>query len=517
MNSFKPIYKANQLITGTGKMAIVTGWTPKEIIAKKIAKRNYAVVGQLYSPTRGINFLIRNLLANPHVRGITILNGTKEDKDAGGCQCLLDFFRYGVKKSTTETGRECWLIESPITGYIDQEIPIEALETLRHNFAVYDVEKIAEAIPYINKFNELFEFVEPYGEPATFPYLEPTAERKPGTIYGHRIEGKTVAQTWIKILNAVHSTGIVRPTGYGGQWQELIDLIAIVTDEPRDFYFPEPNYLPCDPQSIANYLPKILEDAPYRSEIKYTYGQRLRSWFGKDQVEQVIQKLIVERDAASAVMNLWDSGSGNPESFYWSEYDHTPHPGTERGNRDAGDSDHDHSGSPCLNHIWVRIIDDTLSMTATLRSNDMFGAWPSNTMGLRALQYHILDQINDRSDYNLIAGPLITVSQSAHIYDHCWDNIDRLISNQYEKIASDQIKEYDDPVGNFLVEFIAPEIVVTRLTPTGEVVEKFTGYNPLKLIREIVIAIPTISPAHAAYLAIEIEKAKSLKTDYTQN
>jgi len=49
--------------------------------------------------------------------------------------------------------------------------------------------------------------------------------------------------------------------------------------------------------------------------------------------------------------------------------------------------------SPCLNHIWVRVVNNELSLTATFRSNDMFSAWPANAMGLRALQQYILDAI----------------------------------------------------------------------------------------------------------------------------
>jgi len=66
------------------------------------------------------------------------------------------------------------------------------------------------------------------------------------------------------------------------------DLMAIVTEEPDGFYFPEPNYLPCD-RAFIKYISQILDDAPYREGVKYTYGQRLRSWFKHDQIEQVIQ------------------------------------------------------------------------------------------------------------------------------------------------------------------------------------------------------------------------------------
>jgi thymidylate synthase len=252
--------------------------------------------------------------------------------------------------------------------------------------------------------------------------------------------------------------------------------MAVITDEPADFYFPEPNYLPIDRNFLQEYISQILDDAPYREGLKYTYGQRLRSWFGRDQIEQVINKLIGEIDAASAVMNLWDV------------------------------KDHEKGGSPCLNHIWLRVVDNELSLTATLRSNDMFAAWPANAMGLRALQQYIRDKIAEISEYDLKMGPLITVSQSAHIYDDTWENADRLITNQYALILKQ--RNYDDPSGNFLIEVDNQEIVVTQTTSgSGEVVKSYRGKNPLNLLREICAASPAIQSEHAGYLGLELQKA----------
>ena len=79
---YRPSHKPNQLLYGTGQVAVVTGWTVKQAIAKHLQQSEYAVIGQLYSPTRGINLLIRNLLANPHVRFLVVLNATKEGASA---------------------------------------------------------------------------------------------------------------------------------------------------------------------------------------------------------------------------------------------------------------------------------------------------------------------------------------------------------------------------------------------------------------------------------------------------
>lgn len=517
---FNAIYKPNQLILGSGYIAICTGWTPAKSVASKLNPSDYAVIGNLYSASRGINFLVRNLLANPHVCDLVVMDLTREDKISGSVQCLKDFFENGVYRGKNDVEKECWVIDSLVKGYIDIDIPLEVLNQLRSSVALKDCLTIYSILPTVKEISEPMygTFIKPWAEPMVFPYNEPTSEVKPGPLYGHRIEGKTIAETWIKILQRIKTTGTIRPTGYDGKWQELIDLMAVVTDEPEDFYFPEPNYLPLDRKYLENYIPQILDDADYREGVKYTYGQRLRSWFGQDQIEQVINKLIKEIDSASAVMSLWDSGSGNqikPNSLIEKAAF-----GVERFGRENGDSDHNHSGSPCLNHIWVRVVDNELSLTATFRSNDMFSAWPANVMGLRALQWHIRDEIASQSDYDLTMGPLITISQSAHIYDDCWENVEQLLANQYQSIINQDFRDYNDPTGNFLVEtsgYNGYNITVSQLTPNGEFVGKWEGKNPLKLIRQIVADCPSIQPFHIGYLAREIERASQQKTNYTQD
>lgn len=473
-HKFKPCYKPNQLILGYGQIAVVTGWTVRESVAKKLDNSEYAVIGQLYSATRGIDFLVRNLLLNPHVRTLIIINATKEDRNAGSCQCLLDFFQKGYFKGKSDTGKDCWVVNSEITGYIDIEVSETALDKLRNSLNVEMQSSIAEAVERVHALAK--DAYDSWGEAIEFPKIEQESTILPGALYGHRIEGKTIAETWVKILHRIRTTGTIRPTGYDGKWQELVDLMAVVTDEPLNFYFPEPNYLPVDAEFISNYLPQVIEDAPYQEGVKYTYGQRLRSWFGRDQIEQCIGKLIGEIDAASAVMSLWDV------------------------------KDHEKGGSPCLNHIWVRVVENEISLTAVLRSNDMFAAWVANAMGLRALQRHIRDEIASRSNYDLNIGALITISQSAHIYDDTWGSVDRMIANQYANICSQQT--YDDACGNFLIEICDRQILVTQTTSgSGAVVKQYSGKDPLRLIRDICASSPAIRPDHIGYLGIELQKA----------
>lgn len=479
MTYYLAIEKSNQLLYGTGNAVIVSGWTPAKYLANLLHHSNYAAIGQLYSPTRGISLLIRNLLYNPQIDRIFVLNATKEDENAGACQCLYDFFNNGVRRCKTDTGREVWVIESQIKGYIDIEIALGALVDLMSKISVHFFEEtnqlVKDVIDYNNSSSKI---MINHLDRLIFPKAETTKQQiLPGTRYGHRIEGKTIAETWVKILHRIKKTGTIRPTGYDGYWQELIDLIAIVTDEPDDFYFPEPNYLPIDRDYLDKYIPQILNDAPIKEGVKYTYGQRLRSWFEEDQIEQCIEKLVREIDAASAVMSLWDV------------------------------QDHNKGGSPCLNHIWVRVVDNELSLTATFRSNDMFAAWPANAMGLRALQVHIKNEINTRSNYSLDLGPLITISQSAHIYDDTWENVDVIIKKHYK-----QNKSYNDAVGNFLVEKNGNQIFVTQTDLQGNTVNSYTGKSALLLINKIAHENPGIDPKHIGYLGIELQRAAISET-----
>lgn len=512
---YNPLFKSEQLKIGTGHTVVVTGWTPKEAIAKKLDPEEYAAIGQLYSPTRGINFLIRNLIYNPQVRYLVVLNGTKADANAGGCRSLLDFFCQGFSEGVNDNGKPCWVIQPRMKGFIDIEVPYKVLIQLRKSIDLKECGDIKDAIATVKEFSGYTSPI-PWITPQQYPISEVKNSILPGDRYGHRIEASTIAEAWVKLIHRIRTTGTIRPTGYDGKWQELINLLVVVTNEPDGFYFPEPNYLPTDPEFIKNYLPQILEDAPYEDGVKYTYGQRLRSWFHRDQIEDVIDKLIAEIDSASAVMNLWDSGRGFNNEISTAPF-----------GREPGDSDHQHGGSPCLNHIWVRVVEGELSLTGIFRSNDMFSAWPANAMGLRSLQKHIRDEIANRSEYNLELGPLMILSQSAHIYDDCWENADKLISDQYKKNCQRQLLAFDDPCGNFIIQSQGDEILVEQTNPMGEIVATYSecvGDSVEKAVKSLSHKIASANPGlqvhHAFYLGSELQKvaiALSNKTPYLQD
>lgn len=472
MSKYTPAVLTSQLILGSGYPVVITGWTVANSVAKKLSPSDYSVIGQLYSAANGLSPLIRNIMANKGYTHLVLLEGTREDSNAGSIKCLIDFFRYGFYMGATDTGHPCWVVDSDIAGYIDKEIPESALNWVRKSLNVTHVRTIGEAVEQCRKLSTI---AAQDVKPELFPQSEqPNSPMYPGPLYGHVIRGDRVADTWVKILNRIRTTGQVRRNGWGGQWQELINLVAVVEDEPREFYFPEPNYLPIDRRFIEGYLPQILDDAPEREGVKYTYGQRLRSWFGADQIEQVIRKLVDDPDAASAVMNLWDV------------------------------RDHDRGGSPCLNHIWVRLNGGRLTLTALFRSNDMFNAWPANAMGLRAMQFHICDELNRRSEICAEVGELITISQSAHIYDNSFNTCDSM------RVKIKHPPAFNDPAGNFIVTVEGGKIYAKWTTPqTGATVKVYEGTWAVRLLKQIIQDAPYLEAGHAAYLGLELARAEA--------
>jgi thymidylate synthase len=154
-------------------------------------------------------------------------------------------------------------------------------------------------------------------------------------------------------------------------------------------------------------------------------------------------------------------------------------------------------------------------MTATFRSNDMFSAWVANAMGLRSLQAHVRNEI----DKDLELAPLITISQSAHIYDDCFENADNLIETQYygnKKIT------HVDPVGNFIIEYdqeikYKEKVRVLHLDQQDNLIKEYYGENPLFFIRAIAKDNPSIDPLHMGYLGLELQKVAQQKENYKQD
>ena len=343
---------------------MVTLWTPKEKIAPLLVLgKKVALVGQLYTKA-GIEFIIRNLWANPRVSCLVVCG---RDLSQSG-QALVDFFQKGK-------------ISFP-SGQIGQK----ELAVFQKKVRLVDLRqeknwtKIAQAI---GRFKPHPPFAQ---KPKLFPQ-PPPPPLFPSENSVFRVEALTIGEAWLQLLALILKFGrrVPRIYLYGGWERTLLNLAVVITREEikNPKIWPFFNF---SRDELKRYFRNFF--TPRRGKQAYTYGERLFAYQagGKviDQVAEMVKKLKSFPFNKGAIATLWQPQVDNfPLRRPWR--------------------------TPCLNLIQGFCLNDKFYLTAYFRANDMFGAWPFNAFALRKLQTEIAKRIDRK------LGDLTTISQTAFI------------------------------------------------------------------------------------------------------
>ncbi|MCK9578327.1 thymidylate synthase [bacterium] len=456
MNKNWAKYYQNQLITGDGDIAVICGWTKKELVWNRLSEQSkgkIAIMGQLYSK-EGINYIIRNLFLNPKVKYI-IATG----RDLSGSMEEL--------KNFLETGK---------SDFIHQEIPEDNIKTFHDffakNSAFVDLDKIDSHINTISL--EKMDWIK---NPTEFPShsIEITNMFLSEDI-GFRLEGAKVSDVWLKVLDRIMKFGKDKMSSYGESQKELLDSITIINnDDPDNPILPD--FLYFNNQDLKNYYPQIMT-AEVFDGIEYTYGSRLRDWNGIDQIEGIINELKRESFSRRAIAFTWDTAK-----------------------------DFNNEKCPCLDLVQALIQNNCVYLTAYFRSNDMYRAWPQNAYGLLKIQKEIALALG------LKVGKLAIISCSAHIYERDLKEVESLLSKHKPKLECNI-----DFRGNFTIEVDGSDIIVKHLDLDGVFLQEIKGKSAMEIRDKIVPFISDI--AHALYLGTELMKAETAikeKKDYIQD
>jgi thymidylate synthase len=469
MDNWPPFLK-NQFIIGNqeSNIAVCSKWTTRERTRDEllVVMDKIALIGNLYTSQRGVDMMIRNLLASPWIKHIVAYG-----KDLSGAFDDLTRF-FGGAKIINNDG----IIVEGTKIHIGSDIPVEQIEFIRNNVKLYCATDDKGAIAEINSRFEksqitpvIFEFRKIYPPPVQNP------DRLPGPYCAHTIRAKTIADGYAELLYQIMTFGKRVHTHYDQDTLELIDLIVVITEENGiipEFVHP---CLPFDANHLNQYVKRFMSGEKV-ADVSYTYGNLMRQAFGVDQVTKVIKKLAKDIESRSAVISLWD----------------------------ASDST---KSSPCLNHLWFRVLDRRLNLTATIRSNDMFYGWPENAYALRNLQEYVRGtilaergEIMDNKQIEL--GDLVIVSQSAHIYEDCWDGAKDII-NTYRKPTA-----WWDEKGQWIIDRADDERVTAKLLdPDGLEVMHIAG-APEYVLREITNRRLVSDIGHALWIGHQIGKLK---------
>lgn len=483
-----PIYKDTMLTIGNSKsqVAVCALWTKKEMVAEKLDLEKVAVIGNLYSPKKGIGFLIRNILANPNIRHLVVCG---LDRSNSG-QVLIDLSVNGFKKiEDKENDRTYWQVISDIENRIDIEIEKEALEIFCKGVKIIDLRQEKDYNEIKRIIGSLDQNLPPFAS-ESFVFPEPPMKEInlfPAESIAHVIRGEKIAEVWLKILDHILRFGITDNTAYQNLQKEIINISSIISGEdPENLYISE--WLPNNKEHLKNYLPTILTGfCP--NDSAYTYGFRMREHFEVDQVQFVIDELKREKYSRRATISLLDpkidTKSKNP---------------------------------PCLNHCWFRIQNDRLYLIATIRSNDMFEAWPENAFGLRMLQDMVFKELL-KTYPEIKLGDLEINSLSAHIYDDAWEDAKSVVARFYKEIVPHQ-RNVRDPRGNFIIKIENDEIVVEHYSPDEVLLNIYKNKRAMPIYLELSENEATSLTSHALYIGTELQKAEmaiKLGIEYKQD
>lgn len=443
-------------------VAVCTLWTPLEIVGRSLGSGDYAVMGQLYSKDAGLNAVLRYCLHNKKIRHIVVCG---QDRTGSG-QALINLKERGIDPERNIIG---------IPGArVDTEIPVESVERFRQNVDVIDCRGIAD-------YGELGGIIrklpkkESYGKPESFPEASFDIPQDFPTDSVFKIRSATVGEAWLQALNLVMKFGALKASEHEERQKEIVCMVAVITGEDPDsiawkdyFTFPK--------EELDEYYPQVLTDSRI-SELSYTYGQRLRSQKGKDQVSGMAKKLLAAPHTRRAVAVTWDL-----------------------------ELDTDSSNPPCLNLVQALVQGKKLSLLAYLRSNDIYGAWPKNVFALRKLQKNLCLE----SEKEL--GELIVISASAHIYERHFRIADEIIRNYPlgENVSVDLPRSAGnlDPRGNIHIELSGGQIRLTHMAPDGKRLESFSAKTAQEASKWLVLGQKISDISHALYLGQELMKAE---------
>ncbi|MBN1792548.1 hypothetical protein JW826_02595 [Candidatus Woesearchaeota archaeon] len=206
-------------------------------------------------------------------------------------------------------------------------------------------------------------------------------------------------EAWIEALKRISKQGMAVEND-GQETKEILNLMITIRDPSEGITrpievlrgFKEWSYPELDE------LEDVISRKDASTTYQYTYGARIFNVAGsKDQVEEYIIPLLQKNpNTRRALIVLY-------------------HP--------LIDSKLSNKESPCLISMHFKIMEGKLTLTAILRSNEMFIGWPANIYQLSLIQKQVARSLG--AD----VGSLTTISHSGHVYKEFDEEISEVVKN----------------------------------------------------------------------------------------
>lgn len=209
---------------------------------------------------------------------------------------------------------------------------------------------------------------------------------------GRFIRAASISEAWQRGLGLIWRQGEEITDERGTRIKEILSLQMVVEDPYRDMI---PVGYAWNEERLEEYARQLLSgDNP---GFEYTYGERLRAWAlpGRaplDQIEQAISRLRSSSSTRRATAVTW-----------------------------IAPLDSSKEEVPCMIVDDFKWRDGRLNLSIFFRSHDYAGAYPANLYGLARLLQYVAGEVGAEP------GSISTTSASAHIYEHDWDWVERML------------------------------------------------------------------------------------------
>lgn len=463
---FIPLHFANKLriINTRGRLGILTLWSRIDFVEQTLYELGVdlqpetspiAVIGNLYG--NGIPHLLRNLLYNPQIRDLVICGADR----SGSAGELIAFFESGLEQTTSlgetvtrikGTSRIIDDLVSPalfatkprihFIGELKGDEPREKLSQLLQAFApngVADANRVEVELPEVN------------------------VSHYPSEPRNHNIVKDTPLEAWRELIFQLVRFGHLVKLRKGER-QELQNVRVVIRnpqvddeEELKKFNF-----------SLAD-LKQYQHDmliGPLPEDHSYTYGNRIREYYGFDALSKFAQRLKENPQDRDCYLALWDSHF-----------------------------DIDAEDAPCLVTLFFRVYDEKLTLTATYRSHNALDAWLKNAYGLMKAQEIVANEAG------LPIGPLSIISHSISVDPSKYDAAMRVYNAKGFELEM-------DPNGQFMISIEDGEIIARHLTDDGAVLHEYRSKKAERIQHEINRDCSVSDINHAMYIGRQLAKAE---------
>ncbi len=366
MLEFKPVYYEDRVgvINPYGHSGIVTLWTKldgKGGYREKLREafpQMFEPISPLVAITNlygnGLPQMLVNLLYNPQVERIAI---TGSDA-TGSAEALTNFFERGVEQSRIGGVDMAKIIgtEFPLDPQLSPNLFLYKPEIKQ--FKASDLEGVVKYVSCERTRNLSEE------DRVKIELSQPKFTDYPSDISQHRIYSDSILEAWMDILFHINRYGRNIPLDKGMR-RTLFNLDVTINnpelnpeEKLRRYNF--------DPDEIREYQKSLL-DGNLPSDRTYSYGSRMRTYWGIDALEKIAERLRRDPLDRHCLVSLWDTGKDLI---------------SQRGD----------SSSPCFSDAYFVNNGGRLMMSIGFRTHNAVSAWLINVYGLRAIQEFVSQQ-----------------------------------------------------------------------------------------------------------------------------